>query len=327
MHNKLVLPLRIFMLTVLVSCQASTQDRSLPSAVFKLQDGNKPLNEMSWAYTSKDCPATSLPPILIYQKTASSFIIRQHKCSHFEAPFMYLFIGSKKAMLVDTGASADTATFAIYDIVQKLMAQTGDSNKELVVIHTHSHKDHYAGDQQFNGKENVNVVGTKQQEVQNFYAFKPDNSHYFSMDLGEREVIIIPTAGHQEESITIYDPVSQWLLTGDTFYPGKIYVKNWQAYKNSITRLAQFIQTHKVKWILGAHIEMNAETNTVYPIGTIYQPQESALALTVSDLIELDKKLSVTQQAQVITTKKWVIVPMGLRQKTLSGLARWITQL
>jgi hypothetical protein len=72
---------------------------------------------------------------------------------------------------------------------------------------------------------------------------------------------------------------------------------------------------------------MNAETNTVYPIGTIYQPQESALALTVSDLIELDKKLSVTQQAQVITTKKWVIVPMGLRQKTLSGLARWITQL
>jgi hypothetical protein len=36
---------------------------------------------------------------------------------------------------------------------------------------------------------------------------------------------------NQEETISIYDHQTKWLMTGDTLYPGYIYVKDWQAYR------------------------------------------------------------------------------------------------
>ncbi|MCH2236210.1 MAG: MBL fold metallo-hydrolase, partial [Crocinitomicaceae bacterium] len=53
-------------------------------------------------------------------------------------------------------------------------------------------------------------------------------------DLGNRKLSIIPTPGHQNQAIIIYDAHTKWLLTRDSFYPGQIYIKDWQDYKLSI---------------------------------------------------------------------------------------------
>ncbi len=57
--------------------------------------------------------------------------------------------------------------------------------------------------------------------------------------------------GHQNQAITIYDPQTKWLLTGDSFYLRLIYIKDWDEYKPSINRLTEFSKSNKVSALLG----------------------------------------------------------------------------
>ena len=56
----------------------------------------------------------------------------------------------------------------------------------------------------------------------------------------------------------VYDPRLQILLSGDTLYPGRLYVPvNFlDDNRASIDRLAAFAATHPIRAVLGAHIEM-----------------------------------------------------------------------
>jgi hydroxyacylglutathione hydrolase len=44
----------------------------------------------------------------------------------------------------------------------------------------------------------------------------------------------------QSDHIAIFDERTGILLTGDTVYPGNLYIRNWETYKASIRRLASF---------------------------------------------------------------------------------------
>ena len=46
-------------------------------------------------------------PIQVHQYNAQTFILRESLCATFEAPFIYLLLGSSKALLIDTGAVED----------------------------------------------------------------------------------------------------------------------------------------------------------------------------------------------------------------------------
>ncbi|EDY84934.1 hypothetical protein VDG1235_4568 [Verrucomicrobiia bacterium DG1235] len=115
--------------------------------------------------------------------------------------------------------------------------------------------------------------------MREFFAFEqwPNGEAYF--DLGDRNLTIIPTPGHQEDAISLYDSQTKWLLTGDTIYPGYVHVKNWSEYTKSIARLDEFVTTHEVSAVLGAHVETTTTPGEIYPIGTIYQPDEVPLLL------------------------------------------------
>lgn len=76
------------------------------------------------------------------------------------------------------------------------------------------------------------------------------------------------------------------LLTGDTLYPGLLTVRDWNAYRDSASRLAAFAAQHTISLVLGDHIEMKNVPGQLYPIGTPYQPNEHALPLTVAHLEE-----------------------------------------
>ena len=102
---------------------------------------------------------------------------------------------------------------------------------------------------------------------------------------------IIPIPGHQEAHIAVYDPKTQVLLTGDSLYPGRLYVNNWEIYRSSVKRLVESLNGKPVSFVLGAHIEMSDSPGVDYPIGTTFQPEEHALQLNLATLQLLNTEL------------------------------------
>lgn len=280
-----------------------------------------------WLHGEKDCDSVdqkSKQAVDVYAQQGHSFILRQNKCLTYEAPFIYVLVGTEKILVIDSGALA--MDFSLYTQLQNILGEAQLANKHMLVIHTHAHRDHYHGDHDFIGRENVQVVHYSSSAMHDFFGFKNWPSELASLDLGERVLSIIPTPGHQEESISIYDPTTQWLITGDTLYPGAIYVKDWPAYRASIERLVNFTNTHPVSGIMGGHIEMSAEPAVLYPIGSTYQPNETQLDLNVANLVQLHTQLVNNPKPSELVFNRFIIQPMNWLQRTLSNIARWITQ-
>jgi glyoxylase-like metal-dependent hydrolase (beta-lactamase superfamily II) len=279
-----------------------------------------------WIHGSSDCAGNLDPAIDVYAHDQTTYILRQNKCLTFEAPFIYVLVGENKILILDTGAIEDQSDFSLYQTVRSVLGQEAIETKEILVVHSHSHSDHYMGDAQLKGKPKVTLVKPTGDDVRSFFGFKEWPNSQASVELGGRTLIVIPTPGHQEEAITIYDPQTKWLLTGDTLYPGYIYVKNWGDYKSSIARLALFSVSHEVSALLGSHIEMTREPGKYYPIGTMFQPDEAALDLVPESLRRLSNELQGSDEKKVLVFDRFIVAPMNAFQRALSNLARWITQ-
>jgi len=285
---------------------------------------NRGLYTKAWQHGAADCKAEQGAAFEVYQHDARSYIFRQNKCHSYEAPFLYLLLGQDKVLLLDTGAATDTDKSGreIVSLVSAILDK--QVNKlELLVIHSHSHSDHYGGDAAFINRPNTTVVGTKIAAVTQHFNFAQAASDQLALDLGGRKLTIINTPGHQEEAITVYDPDTDWLLTGDTLYPGLIYVKDWPAYKTSVARLHKFAQHQAVSAILGGHIEMKRRAGKYYEIGSRYQPKEAPLPISTRQLAGLHKWLQQDKKQERVF-KGLVIKPMSALQKSLSNTARWL---
>ena len=103
----------------------------------------------------------------------------------------------------------DVNEFPLYKTIRSLSekhsTQGKISKREILVIHSHSHSDHYGADSQFTGQENVTVVAANSSGINKFFDFKEWPNKQTKLELGGRSIIIIPTPGHQEEAISIYD--------------------------------------------------------------------------------------------------------------------------
>ncbi len=95
----------------------------------------------------------------------------------------------------------------------------------LLVAHTHGHGDHIAGDGQFADRPDTEVVGAGVAAVRAFFGFDDDGVPV-RVDLGVRALEAIHTPGHQDAAITLFDPWTGWLLTGDTVCRGRLYVED-----------------------------------------------------------------------------------------------------
>jgi hypothetical protein len=79
-----------------------------------------------------------------------------------------------------------------------------------------------------------------------------------------------------------------------------------------VRRLAQFVASHPVSHVLGAHIEMTSTPKQVYPYGTTYQPAEHVLQLAAAHVTELDTaltQLGATPPAQPVAHDDFIIDP------------------
>lgn len=280
-----------------------------------------PLHQKQWIHGSADCKSNTDPAIDVFRVDQTSFVLRQNKCVSYEAPFMYLLSGKDKTVLLDTGATKGAADFPLHETVQSLLAEIGEAEKrELVVVHSHHHTDHFSGDSQFAGQQSVTLVEPSGAAMRGFFAFEHWPNSEAHLDLGDRRLTIIPTPGHQEDAISLYDPQTKWLLVGDTIYPGLVRVKNWDEYTKSVARLAEFVQTHEVSAVLGAHIEMTNTSGKTYPIGTTYQPDEAPLVLAAEDIAALHAALQQLDGPSEILFDRFIVAPMGVVQKAVSAV-------
>jgi hydroxyacylglutathione hydrolase len=253
--------------------------------------------EVSWIHGSAAAKYNTDPDIQVHAYDEHTYILRQNMAVSYEAPFMFLLFGRDRALLLDTGATADAEYFplrrAVDAIIDGWLANHPHPDDfGLLVLHTHSHTDHTAGDDQFADRPHTTVVGAKRDAAWPFFGFDAEPESTVDVDLGGRILDCLATPGHHEAAVTFYDRYSAILFTGDTVYPGRLYVFDWAAFLSSIERLVDWCSRQPVTHVLGCHIEMTTTPGVDYPVGWNYQPDETPLELTTEHLHELQRTLA-----------------------------------
>ena len=238
---------------------------------------------VSWMHGSQNCQTNTDPEVQVHAYNTTTYIIRQNKCRTFEAPFIYVLIGTQSALALDSGA---TMTTTLATTIKGLIA-----GKPLLVAHSHAHGDHVAGDATFTGA-GITVVARTRADIQAKFAITTWPTSQGTYELGGRTLDVLAIPGHEAQHIAIYDRQTGLLLTGDSLYPGLLFINDWPTYRTSMGRLAQFAASHPIAHVLGAHIEMTSTPKQVYPYGTTYQPAEHVLQLTAAHVAELDAALT-----------------------------------
>ena len=208
----------------------------------------------------------------VYEVAPSTFAIYEPRQS--EGTISYLIVGSKRAALFDTGMGIGNLK-KVTALLTKL---------PIVVMNSHTHDDHVGSNWQYDTVYGIDTDFTRKnaqgsgedarQEIApseycaplpdgfdpKTYATKPWKiAKYIHdgevIDLGNRQVQVIATPGHTPDAISLFDKANGLLFTGDTFYPGTIWLYRPEtdlgAYQKSIQRLAAL--TSQVKYVLGAH--------------------------------------------------------------------------
>ncbi|MFK7827851.1 MAG: MBL fold metallo-hydrolase [Oligoflexales bacterium] len=247
-----------------------------------------------WNHGTDPCSADQNPEIQVHEYNSNFFILRQNKCRNFEAPFMYLIFGKEKVLLHDTGALRNSELLTLVNAtIDKWKLDNNIANISLLITHSHGHGDHIAGDSLFADRVETELVAANVTALSNFFNITNWPEQVVNFDLGDRVLDLIPIPGHQEAHIALYDRKTGVLLTGDTLYPGRLYINDWAVYGNSISRLYEFMKLQKTSYVMGAHIEMSSTPGQDYPIRTTFQPREHLLELKLETLKELDDALKL----------------------------------
>jgi len=275
--------------------------------------------DVQWVHGLRSKQHDVAPALQVHAYDPHTYVLRQDRKVSFEAPFLYLLFGNERALLVDTGATKDAARFplrvTVDGLVEQWLAENPRDSYGLVVAHSHGHGDHVAGDGQFAGRPNTTVVDRTIESVQSFFGFSSWPDDVVQLDLGGRVLDVTGSPGHHPAAITIYDPWSGFLLTGDTVYPGRLYARDMPAFVASLDRMVEFAQSRKVSNVMGCHIEMSRTPRHDYPIGAADQPDERALQMTVGQLTAVrDAAASVAQRPGVHVFDDFIIY---------NGTCRW----
>jgi hydroxyacylglutathione hydrolase len=252
--------------------------------------------DVAWIHGSPAAKYNTDPDIQVHAYDEHTYILRQNMAVNYEAPFMFLLFGNSRALLLDTGATASPEYFPLRATVDAVIAvwlasHPRPAGYELLVLHTHSHGDHTAADGQFDGRPDTLVVGGKRDAAWPYFGFADEPDAVVQVDLGGRVLDCLATPGHHEAAVTYYDRCSRILFTGDTVYPGRLYVFDWAAFVASIDRLVNWCAPRPVSHVLGCHIEMSTTPGQDYPVGWTYQPDEPPLQLTAGHLSQLQAKI------------------------------------
>jgi len=146
----------------------------------------------------------------------------------------FLIIGDDKAAVIDTG------------IFGAGVRQTAESltDKELILINTHSDIDHISGNGDF---DSFYITESDYSESDMAVKFSKSSPLFLSdgqiIELGNRTLEIIFLSGHTSGSVGIYDRTSRSLIAGDTVQDGTIFMfgpgRNPEAFEKSLGKLKE----------------------------------------------------------------------------------------
>jgi glyoxylase-like metal-dependent hydrolase (beta-lactamase superfamily II) len=284
--------------------------------------------DVQWIHGTPRRARSAEPKIQIHWYDERTAILRQSKTVNYEAPFLYLLIGEERALLLDTGATADPQLFPLRATIDELLERrTGSPAYPLVVAHTHGHGDHVAADPQFADRSATTIVGRDTDAVRDFFDFGeawPIGAVPF--DLGGRQLTVLGSPGHHKSAITTYDPRTGFLLTGDTVLPGRLYAFDYPAFLATLDRLVAFTQEHEVTHVLGCHVEMRSQPGRDFPLGAAYQPSERAPQMTVEQLKQVrDAAHAVAGHRGVHRFDDFLIYNEPRRQDMIKLVVRGLT--
>jgi glyoxylase-like metal-dependent hydrolase (beta-lactamase superfamily II) len=243
----------------------------------------------SWKASGPTCEG--IPDWQVHEYNSDFYILRESGCTNYEKPFLYLIFGKDRVLLEDTGAGKPETAKIVDEVIAKWLKANNRTSIPLVVTHSHSHGDHVAGDAQFKDRANTTYIPLTVEATQKAFHIATWPTDFGEIDLGDRVLDVIPIPGHDKLSIAFYDRQTGVLLTGDSLYPGRLYVSDFPEFVKSTQRLVDFTRGKIVTHLLGTHIEQANTPYLDYPVRTVYQPDEHPLALTRGTLLELNEAL------------------------------------
>ena len=138
----------------------------------------------------------------------------------------------------------------------------------------------------FTHLSNVQVVGFDIDSVRRYYNFTDWPNGLAQIDLGGRTVNAIPTPGHNQTEVSFYDRNTGLFFSGDFLMPARLLIDDASAGLASANRVAEFVRDRPVTFVLGGHIELNADGET-FAWQSQYHPREHVLQMAKGDLLAL----------------------------------------
>lgn len=235
----------------------------------------------SWIHGSLSAKANTDVRIQVHRYNEHTYILRQNPAIHWEAPFMYLLMGNERAVLLDTGATEESDYFPLRDVVDGVLMRWAQAQNtavpELLVLPLGSDQSQTAALAQFSNRPATRVVPPT--EAARSELLGAEWLQGSELDLGGRRLTVLPTPGLDAEAISLYDPWAQLLFTGNAFYPGRLVIRDFRAYQQSLSSLVELVDTHPVNMIFGGRIEMTSRPGLDYRLRANYRPDERALEM------------------------------------------------
>jgi len=240
----------------------------------------------AWVHGSLSAKANTDVRVQVHRYNEHTYILRQNPAVHWEAPFMYLLFGEKHVVLLDTGATLEDDYFPLRQTVDALIERWQQANDisdvQLIVLPLGSELSQTEGLGQFEGRANTRVLAATASGRKSLMA----GQDRISFDLGGRDLTLLKTPGLDEFAVTLYDSWTDLMFTGNTFYAGRLVIRNFDAFKDSLKRLVAFSDELPVKWIMGGRIEMSDYPGVDYRLRSNFRPREHSLQIPASLLQE-----------------------------------------
>lgn len=193
----------------------------------------------------------------------------------FQEVISYLVLGSKEALLFDTGMGIGTISATVHEL----------TSLPVTVLNSHTHFDHIGGNAEFErilamdtAYTRANTRGVSHDVVKGEVAASAlcrplpagfDATTYRSrsftpatfikdghrIDLGGRELQVLHVPGHTPDAVALLDSAAGLLLTGDSFYESTLWLfapeTDLAAFAASVDRLVLLVP--RLKKLLPAH--------------------------------------------------------------------------
>ena len=157
------------------------------------------------------------PPIQVHWYNEHTAFLRQNKAYSYEAPFLHLYFGNERILLLDQGFTQLRTDWALRDVVDECIERwckrhgRRPEDMEFLLAFSHLHSDHYAALNQFADRPNTRYMGLTHEEMVGFWGMTnyPEERVTLGEDLVEGPVSHVAAEGQEDNQLRDGEPAAQ----------------------------------------------------------------------------------------------------------------------